>query len=97
MEIKMSIDPVCGMEVNSKTSNWVTDYKGKTYYFCSEGCMKAFNMNPDHYLNRDSFQKPTQKHRSMGGCCGGIGTGNKWIRYVYFGIIIWYLVSWIMR
>ena len=38
-----AIDPVCHMEVDTKTppgGSW--DYEGITYYFCGPGCNRAF-------------------------------------------------------
>ncbi|ARM76757.1 YHS domain-containing protein [Acidianus manzaensis] len=43
------IDPVCGMEVD-ETSKYKTMYKGKIYYFCSNGCKKEFEKDPEKYL-----------------------------------------------
>jgi YHS domain-containing protein len=47
---KMEKDPVCGMEADPKTAVAKSDYKGKTYYFCSQGCKKAFDKDPEKYL-----------------------------------------------
>jgi Cu+-exporting ATPase len=47
---KMAIDPVCKMEVEEETAQHTTQYKGKTYYFCSPGCKSAFEENPEKYL-----------------------------------------------
>ncbi|WP_221287758.1 YHS domain-containing protein [Stygiolobus caldivivus] len=41
--------PVCGMEVE-ETSPFKTMYKGTMYYFCSNGCKKAFEKDPEKYL-----------------------------------------------
>lgn len=38
-------DPVCGMEVSADTS-YKTEHRGKTVYFCSEHCKRAFEKNP---------------------------------------------------
>jgi len=46
----MAIDPVCGMEVDPTTAKYKTEYKGKTYYFCSAHCKKVFEDNPEKYL-----------------------------------------------
>jgi YHS domain-containing protein len=46
----MAKDPVCGMEVNEKTAKWKTNYAGKTYYFCSEGCKQMFEKNPKKFV-----------------------------------------------
>lgn len=47
-------DPVCGMECTG--SKITTTYKGKTYYFCSEGCKASFEREPEKYL-KGSEQK----------------------------------------
>jgi YHS domain-containing protein len=46
----MAIDPVCKMEVDEATAQWKTDYQGQTYYFCAPGCQKAFEQDPENYL-----------------------------------------------
>jgi len=48
----MAKDPVCGMDVDEKATNHKTTYKGKTYYFCAPGCLKAFEANPQKYLEK---------------------------------------------
>ena len=47
----MAKDPVCGMEVNEKTAKHKTEYKGKTYYFCSPACKTAFDKSPAKYAS----------------------------------------------
>ena len=42
----MATDPICGMSVNESTAKFKADYGGKTYYFCSPGCMKTFQSDP---------------------------------------------------
>jgi YHS domain-containing protein len=39
-------DPVCGMNVDEKTTKIKVTYKGKVYYFCTASCREAFNRNP---------------------------------------------------
>jgi Cu+-exporting ATPase len=46
----MEKDPVCGMMVDPKTVADKSEYKGKTYYFCSPGCKKQFDKEPEKYL-----------------------------------------------
>ncbi|NIM94720.1 MAG: YHS domain-containing protein [Anaerolineales bacterium] len=48
----MAKDLVCGMEVDELTAQWVSDYMGKTYYFCAPGCKRAFDVDPERYINR---------------------------------------------
>jgi YHS domain-containing protein len=43
-------DPVCGMDVDTTTAQWKMDYKGHTYYFCSSGCKRSFEKEPEKYL-----------------------------------------------
>jgi P-type Cu+ transporter len=54
---KMEKDPVCGMEVDPKTARQTAVYEGRTYYFCSPGCKKAFEAEPQKYL--DPTYKPS--------------------------------------
>jgi len=39
-------DPVCGMYVDEETAAFKTVVDGKTYYFCSEQCLRTFTQ-PD--------------------------------------------------
>ncbi|MFB3826331.1 MAG: efflux RND transporter periplasmic adaptor subunit [Bryobacteraceae bacterium] len=44
-------DLVCGMDVDAKDANAIkAQHRGKTYYFCSDHCRKAFLANPDKYI-----------------------------------------------
>ncbi len=47
----MEIDLVCGMEVDPKTAAGESVYMGKTYYFCSPGCKRDFDKEPQRYVN----------------------------------------------
>ena len=46
----MAKDLVCGMDVDEKTAKYKTIHRGKTYYFCAPGCQKAFEENPQKYI-----------------------------------------------
>ena len=46
----MEKDLVCGMEVDPKTAAAKSTYQGKTYYFCSVGCKKDFDKEPEKYI-----------------------------------------------
>jgi YHS domain-containing protein len=50
----MAIDLVCGMQVDEKKAPATSEYKGKKYYFCSLGCKRAFDQNPEKYLGKES-------------------------------------------
>lgn len=49
-------DPVCGMNVDPKTAAGKSQYKGQTYYFCSLGCKKLFDANPEKYFGASDHQ-----------------------------------------
>ena len=46
----MVIDPVCGMQLNEEDAVAVSDYEGKTYYFCSEICQDEFAEDPEQFV-----------------------------------------------
>ena len=43
-------DPVCGMEIDSKSAAGKATYKGKTYYFCSVSEKEQFEKDPAKYV-----------------------------------------------
>jgi YHS domain-containing protein len=46
----MAIDLICKMTVDEKTAKFTSVYKEKTYYFCSPGCKRTFDKNPEQYI-----------------------------------------------
>jgi len=46
----MAKDPVCGMMVDEKNARYISEYKGRRYYFCSSICKDLFDKNPEKYL-----------------------------------------------
>ena len=54
----MAKDPVCGMEVDPGTATQTSTYQGQTYSFCAPGCKRAFEAEPQKYLNPDD--KPSK-------------------------------------
>ncbi|WKZ14927.1 MAG: YHS domain-containing protein [Candidatus Jettenia caeni] len=44
------IDPVCGMVISDIKKAPTENYKGTTYYFCSENCKTAFKKSPSSFL-----------------------------------------------
>ena len=42
-------DVVCGMKVDPAKAAGQSQYKDKTYYFCSAGCKAKFDANPQQY------------------------------------------------
>lgn len=47
----LAIDPICKMKVDESTAKYVSEYRGKKYYFCAPGCKKMFDENPEKYIN----------------------------------------------
>lgn len=47
---KPVVDPVCGMSVDPQTAEINVFIEGQNYYFCAEGCCKAFEENPEKYI-----------------------------------------------
>ena len=45
----MEKDVICGMQVDPKKAAGSSEYRGKTYYFCSAGCKRKFDQNPERY------------------------------------------------
>ncbi len=50
------IDSVCKMEVEVDTAQYISEYKGEKYYFCSAGCQKEFEENPTEYIHEPSHE-----------------------------------------
>jgi Cu+-exporting ATPase len=46
-----AIDPVCGMNVDPRTTVHRHEHQGRTYYFCSDRCRSGFAGAPAKYLN----------------------------------------------
>src|SRR4051812_43038691 len=54
-----TIDPVCGMTVDPERARAaqppkVAEHAGKTYFFCSNGCVAKFKAEPEKYLNKNA-------------------------------------------
>ena len=47
----MVTDPVCGMQVDSEKAAGESRYQDKTYYFCTEECLRDFEANPSRYAS----------------------------------------------
>lgn len=57
----MATDPVCGMEVDTERAEHTAEHEGKTYYFCSRGCMLDFKDEPERYLD-PAYQPRGMEH-----------------------------------
>ena len=52
-------DPVCGMKVDQAKAVRM-DFAGETYYFCSHGCLHAFESDPQQHTGGGAT--PTEPH-----------------------------------
>jgi len=50
---QLAIDPVCGMNVETKKAAR-TEYNGEVYYFCCSHCQQTFESNPEESLETSS-------------------------------------------
>ncbi|MGZ3159705.1 MAG: YHS domain-containing protein, partial [Burkholderiaceae bacterium] len=57
------IDPVCGMTVKPNPEKAV-EQDGRTWYFCSTGCVTKFKANPSAYIPKVASATP-----SAHACC----------------------------
>ncbi len=44
------LDPVCGMTISTADAVGHLDYRGQTYYFCSQSCLDRFRATPEAFL-----------------------------------------------
>jgi len=61
-------DPVCGMDVEPD-SEFHYEYKGTTYYFCSEHCLHKFMANPGQYIRKEA-EPPVEPALHKDPVCG---------------------------
>lgn len=62
----MTKDPVCGMVVDPTKAAATTEYKGKTYYFCTSGCKSAFERGLEKFVDQTKTD-PESSQRSVPG------------------------------
>ncbi len=48
-----TIDPVCHMQVRTRQAPAHTAFRDRSYYFCSDHCLHAFEADPQRYLAAD--------------------------------------------
>ncbi len=52
-EAESATDPVCGMQVDTKTAQYQAEHQHKQYYFCSKHCLQKFSDSPATYLQAE--------------------------------------------
>jgi YHS domain-containing protein len=56
----ITIDPVCGMNVEHDHAAGVSEYQGETYYFCCADCKRLFDEDPTNYVNEETAEHVTR-------------------------------------
>jgi YHS domain-containing protein len=51
-------DVVCGMTAPAGEWTDKSEYQGKTYYFCCDGCKGAFDKSPEYHLESFAEDHP---------------------------------------
>jgi Cu+-exporting ATPase len=54
----MATDPVWGIMVEIGARGPISEHRGETYRFCSEGCRTKFAADPERYLTKKGEAKP---------------------------------------
>ena len=49
-----TLDPVCGMTVETSPTARKSEYSGEAYYFCSEDCRQKFESHPTKFVSASS-------------------------------------------
>ena len=61
MEKNKAIDPVCGMEVDTK-SEFHAVHQGQTFYFCSQADRIEFQKHPEKYMLKEPQKEMSGSH-----------------------------------
>lgn len=51
------VDPICGMTIDENNVKYRTEYKGKTFYFCSARCKAQFKKDTRSHAPTQTNQK----------------------------------------
>jgi YHS domain-containing protein len=70
---KRATCPVANFEFEVGKTTPVIDYRGKSYYFCCEPCIKDFKKDPEKYTETRglSVRQPTQSEIGKRATCAG--------------------------
>jgi Cu+-exporting ATPase len=41
------------MEIQPEEAAGTSEYEGQTYYFCSPGCKRDFDLDPERYVKQE--------------------------------------------
>lgn len=45
----VAVDPVCQVEVRTEDTKFISEYRGRTYYFDSPQCQAEFERDPEGF------------------------------------------------
>jgi len=84
--MNMAKDPVCGMEVDEKTTAYKSIHANNVYYFCSTTCQREFDKNPEKYVQQSSASHHASHYGGYCGTsgCGAPARGLAWYFYIGF-------------
>ena len=54
---------VSGNEMKKSEAKGSMEYKGETYYFCCDNCIKSFKENPEKYVNQEKPEGQEHVHQ----------------------------------
>ncbi len=49
---QMTLDPVCGMQIDPANSAYKLEHEGVRYAFCCDGCLNSFKADPKRYTEK---------------------------------------------
>jgi 3-hydroxybutyryl-CoA dehydratase len=52
-------DPVCGRKIPLEAGEAQTEFKGWSYFFCSQDCLKRFRDAPEHFVENGNGAPPS--------------------------------------
>lgn len=55
-------DPVCGMMVDSETTQLKSEHMGQMVYFCGPGCKVAFDKAPEKFVTQSDGHDSHEHH-----------------------------------
>jgi hypothetical protein len=65
-----TLDPVCGMQIERATAPARTEYRGQTFFFCSDRCLERFQRNPERYSQLPSLAMASPPSSTLDPVCG---------------------------
>lgn len=68
-------DPVCGMLIKTETAHASRLYEERDLYFCSEGCVRRFDADPERYVRTRYMREYMEKEDAGRGVAPSATTG----------------------